>query len=373
MLWPAGTKELRRIYPVGGTLSSADKPAAAARQYQRSDARTLTAAMEAHAMPIASVFTNEFQAQLARSQYTRWVLDRGFSEENMLSLLCMIGVFDTYASRLLNPLFEDWANLRQFHRPICALEGLHQLARGERFNCEDWPRRLLTGRIALQFEDLPAPVGEALTKAFPAAKWLHILKIDEGFEVGGQTAEAQAIWVYVTPDGHIISQGPDRRRGETTKVAAFSAALIERIKSESRSRWATQRVCAEEHLRCIIWLAGEFVARTGGVFEHWKRSVLTQPELANGMVALEVMRCMVRFRERFEVAEFERRLERGRGHLALGDLPERIRSKLQAQFPERQWNYIWLIHGEYTALGEKESEQTVEVRVLPDGEVIVPG
>ena len=86
-------------------------------------------------MQIALAFTSEFAAQLAGSQYTRWVLDRGFTEDNMLALLCMIGEFDACASGLLKPLFEDRANLRPSHRPICALEGL----RGQ------WSRRLKSG------------------------------------------------------------------------------------------------------------------------------------------------------------------------------------------------------------------------------------
>lgn len=279
-------------------------------------------------MKNASCFSPDFEALLEKAQYTRWVLRRPFNEDNLYALLCMIGLFDAHARPILNLWFDDWPNLRFFHRPILALEALHQIARGERFSCERWPLRLTRGSAALKIDDLSGPARNTIARNAPGAAWSQVMEIDEGFELGGQDAEGQLLWAYVAIDGNLVYLGKNRRRGETTKTPAFSPALLERAKGDGRSRWAVQRVCAEDHLRCILWLAGEWNARSHLFFEPTRRTQLIDRKLSDGLVALEAMQSFVGF-EYFDVAEFDRRIVCGSGHSRPQGLPVAAQSSLR--------------------------------------------
>ena len=274
----------------------------------------------------------------------------------------MIGVFDAHARQMLNLWSDDWPNLKSFHRPLLALECLHQIVRGERFVCERWPLRLGRGRAHLEIEDLPATVQQTIARVASGVAWRQIMEMDDGFELCGQNADGQALWAYMSTEGRLIHMGQDRRRGETTKTPAFSPALLERIGSDGHTRWATQRVCDEAHLRCILWLAGEWNARTSYFFDPMRRAVLVEKGFSDGVVALEAMQSFVGF-EQFDVAEFERRIKRGCGHSHPGGLPVNSKHSILGESTSGEFHELVLacdIEGMKLALGAGADSYAVD-------------
>ena len=321
-------------------------------------------------MTIHPLFTADFERELRQGKYTQWVLLREFSEDHLLCLLCMIGEFDACASKVLRPIWRDWAMLRGQYRSVLALEALHRIVRGERFDRQEWARRIPDGRMYREVGDLPEIVRNALSVNVPGAEWNLVMMIAEGYELGGKDADGKNVYAYFSEAGGVIHIGPARRRGETTNPSIFSARLSEAIGRDSRARWATMRVIAQEDLLCLLWLAGEFEAMSHGVFGHLDSLRAELQDVNRALIALRAMHCMVRFRERFDIDELDRRFDRGRAHLEFDDLPDAVRDGLERASPGTCWTFVWMLQGKYVLVGNDTAGQSIEVSVSPLGEVV---
>jgi len=321
------------------------------------------------------MFAGPLAEVLGNGKYTEWVLRRDFTEDHLLCLLCMVGEFDTHAPDVMRLLWQNASRLKGETRSVLALEALHCIVRGERFDRYEWSRRMTSGGpIRREVGDLPEPVRDVLGAAAPRATWDLVMAIAEGYELGGKDVAGRKIYAYFSPEGRAIHVGPERRRGEATKPSFFSAALAEMIERSSRARWATARVCSEDHVLCLLWLVAEFAARAPGVLcvleEH-------RAELADGGRLLTVLNAMCRMAsgmssiaERFDVDELDRRIGRGRAHLEFGDLPEPVRARLSAASPGTRWKFVLMTPEGYELGGEETSGRFIEPAVSRSGEVV---
>src|SRR5207247_384034 len=97
---------------------------------------------------------------------------------------------------LLELLWKHRAEWVGAQRGYLALEALHNLARGERLEVNDWARRMHGGRVTLEFANLPEPVQKGLQSAAPGAIWDSAMAIPEGFETIGKNGAGERIYAY---------------------------------------------------------------------------------------------------------------------------------------------------------------------------------
>jgi len=320
-------------------------------------------------MTTMPLFSAEFRSTLGHGKYTNWVLLRDFSADHLLCLLCMIGEFDARAGEIIDLLWRHRSSLAGAERSYHALEAMNLFAHGERFDRHEWARRVGRSSMRLELADLPEPVRAAAGAAIPDAAWDWIMMLAEGYEFGGKDAAGQKIHANISANGAVIHVGPERRRGEETKPSFFPAELAQAIESNARARWAAARVCAEEHVLCLLWLAGEFFARSHSVLRVLDAHRAEAQGAERAIVALRAMCSMVQFRERFDVDELDRRISRGRGNLQFDDLAEPVRAALAAAAPAAQWPFVWMNPEGFQLIGKNAAGASIEASVSHLGEV----
>ena len=309
-------------------------------------------------------------AGLETGKYTRWVLRRDFSEDHLLCLLCMIGEFDASASEVMRLLARHWSSLTgAADRSALALDALHRMARGERFDTNEWSRRMFRGRIRLELEDLPEPVRLALGRTVAPATWDVFMTIPEGYELCGKDGAGQSAFAYLSTEGVLFREGPERQRQVTAQVASFPALFAQALQRSSQARWAIARTLSQDHLRCLLWLVGEFAARSRTVLQVLRLHRIELSDADRAIAALQAMTRMALFGERIDVDELERRCDRGRGCLEFGDLPERARATLEAAKPGTQWQMDIMTPEGYEIWGVDATGRNIGARVSLSGTV----
>ncbi len=308
-----------------------------------------------------AIFTPELESELRLNKYVRWVFLQETSDSHLVCMLRCIGEFEESQEAILGFLVRNYENFRGSRLSCLALEGLHCMARGDRFNQEEWARRTHSGRIGLAASDLPAAIQQAADAAYPGISWDWAMSIDEGHEIGGSDPAGKRAYAYVTPEGRVIYAGPDRKRGEMLNPPGFSQELVAAISKEPLARWSVARPLSMENFICVLFLIGEFEARSHELRNHFAARKTELSEAERSLVALEALCQMVRFRERFDVVELEQRMSRGRGHLTADDLPLPVRKRLQDHYPGVAWEWIWKKGDDYEALGKDQKGQTVDV------------
>lgn len=316
----------------------------------------------------SSVFSLQFAEALRFGKYTNWATREEFSKEQLRCLLWMVGEFDASASKVLDLLAGHWSELRGAERAYLALEAIHRMARGERFGVDEWARRIHRGRATLETSDLPESVRSALHVAAPGATWEFVMMISEGYEVGGKDATERRLHAILSAQGAVNYLGPARRRGEQKSPSAFSAELEEVLKRSKYTQWATAREFSAEYLRCLIWMVGEFDARSLVVLEVLNRDQARLADHRRAVIALEAM-CRMARGEYFDADELVRRIDRGRAHLEFNDMPEALRAAAQHAAPQVIWNFVMMRPEGYLLGGSATEGKHVAADVLRVGEV----
>jgi len=254
------------------------------------------------------VFSPGFAETLRLGKYTRWVTDAEFRAEHLIGLLWMVGEFDASAPKLLDLLCGLQPELRGTDRAYFALEGIHGMVRGERFDVQEWAQRISRGRGYLVPADLTAPMRSALQAAAPGASWRTVMMIPEGYELSGTDAAGQPVHAYLSAAGAVEELRGMRRRGKLVLTSIISAELAQPLSSSKYTQWAVSRELSERYLRCLLWLVGEFGARAYTLLELLKKHSGALAGHLRALIALEVLSRMC-LKERFDLAELERRME----------------------------------------------------------------
>lgn len=270
-------------------------------------------------MAATPLFTAEMEEQLGYGKYTQWLLLSAFRADHLLCLLCMIGEFDRCSPKILRLFWGDAHKLAGSERSVLALDALHCLVRGDRFDRYAWARNMF---------------------AWPRIR------------------EAGAL-----PEGE-RDPGP-------AKPPVFSAAFVEAIARDERSRWASSPPLAEQELQCVLWLVGEFSARAHTVLPLLDSRRAEAEGCERARVALHAMHAMVWERERYDVREFDRRASLGRAQLEFGDLCAPLRAALEKMAPGTEWNSVCQLGERYELISRERGEKCLEATVTGEGEVVL--
>jgi hypothetical protein len=307
--------------------------------------------------PDRPAFSATFAASLDRGKYTAWAARPAFSEEQLRALLWMVGEFAVHAAALLGLLYEQRQRFRGAERGYLALEALRCMVDGERFPAEEWPHRIQRNRGFLLVEDLP----EHARTAVAGETWQRVMRMQSGYELLGKDSAGELLWAYVATGGRILSRGPHRLRGEPAEPSAFSPRLEEQLREHSQTRWAPARTLSEAHLRCLLWLVGEFSGRQYSIMEVLHEHAGRSPERQRAITALGTMERLVYYQERFGVDELLRRLASVRASAEFADLPAPVRAAMKCALPGAEWQAPLVTATGYAASGAAAGDGIVHV------------
>lgn len=317
------------------------------------------------------VFPPELETSLKVGKYTRWVTRTAFTAEQLRGVIAIVSEFDKSASPLLKLIWRHSTELRGSERAALALEALHCFARGERFAVNEWARRTHRGRVILEFLDLPDAVRSSLVAAAPLATWQLVMQIPEGYEVGGKAADGQSLFGYVSIQGVINALGPERRRGEPAAAVVLSPSFVDELTRSPSTQWAAARGFAQEHLHCLLWLAGEFGARAPAVLSFLDRYVADIHDHQSALIALGTLFRCVSMGEWIDIAELQRRIERGRAHLEFIDLPEVVQAAAARAAAKAKWDLVIALQSGFRLSGLEPTGDSVVALIAPTGDVTV--
>ncbi len=289
----------------------------------------------------SSAFSLQLEDRLGSGKYTKWATRGEFSKAHLKCLLWMVGEFDASASELLDLLAGHRSDLGGAERALLALGAICCMARGERFGVNEWAQRMHQGRAYLEISDLPESVRSALHVAAPGATWEFVMMIPEGYEVGGKDVTRGPLHAILSAQGAVNYLGQARQRGEQKLASVFSAELEQELNRNKYTKWATDREFSAEHLRCLLWMVGEFYARSRVVLEVLNREQAKLADHRRAVIALEAMSCMAEG-EWIDAAELVRRMDCGGARLGFNDVPEALRAAVQHAAPQVIWNFVMM-------------------------------
>ncbi len=260
----------------------------------------------------------EFAKALRFGKYTDWVCEGEFSKEQLKCLLWAVGEFNVSASSILELLWKHRAELHGAERAYLALVGIRNMALGERFCVDEWSRRFgreFDRRIGRPIDDLPEPGRSALHQASAGVMWDIVMMIHEGYEVTGKDATGQRLYAMLSTEGAIEYIGPARQLGNQPSpsiFSIFSTELEQELNRGLRTHWAAARTFTAEHLRCLLWMIGEFSYRSYTVFKILTRGQAQLADHRCAVAALEAISLMVHGWP--DTDDLARRIGYGRAH-----------------------------------------------------------
>ena len=188
------------------------------------------------------MFAGPLAEVLGNGKYTEWVLRRDFTEDHLLCLLCMVGEFDTHAPEVMRLLWQNASRLKGETRSVLALEALHCIVRGERFDRYEWSRRMTSGGpIRREVGDLPEPVRARLGAASPGTRWKFVLMTPEGYELGGEETSGRFIEPAVSRSGEVVF----KLNVPWDAVPATVAGAVKARFPDFQMPWAYARLAAD--------------------------------------------------------------------------------------------------------------------------------
>jgi hypothetical protein len=321
-----------------------------------------------------TIYSLPFAESLRMGKYTAWVTRVRFTLEDVRTLVRIVGEYRAGASAIIDVIAECLSERDRSlqSRAVVALQGIDQMAIGERCSVDGWGVMIGRGRGFLRIADLPEAAHRGLDGAAPGVQWNadFLLRVPEGFEAYGKDASGKGWFALLSPEGVVSYLGADRKPGEAKDPSVFPDEMQSELRQDKTTRWAVERVLAAEHLRRLLWLADEFACRATQILELLRAQRDRLAAERRAVLAVELMCRMVKG-ERFDVDELERRMERGRAHLILDDLPETLRAGLKRAAPETDWGPPMMMPGAYLLNGAGPGKLMVGAHLAPGCEVSI--